>query len=995
MAAFPKFLERPYIDVIRVTNWIARILAAYAVVGGTVSLLGWALDLPRLTDWDGKGISILPNAAVAAIAAGVTVLLISRSHCRAAIPFALVVAAIGISSAYQIVAGVDIKPLNTLLMFGREWGNRGAVVPGLMGTPGTTSWSLIGTALLLVAIFHGKIRQPDGVKVRSLASIMVVVSAMISMLSLIGYLYGAKSLYTIPLFTVIAMQTASFVFAVSVAAIMVMPDVGLMRLIADSGPAGVMARRAFPAILVGPVIIGMLRLGGDRAGLYDIEFGTAIRTMVEILLFLGLLAWTAQDVRRETRRAEEQEIIQRHAQEDRDLLFTIAEKIRTVRTPSELLTEVADIVGRYLEVDRCLFNEIFLDRDIEVVHGDYSRSGTYVSGEHKLSDYSQISSDSMKLGHTVVNRDSKTDPRTADLFERIYGPNNEHAYVTVPMLRDGKWVASLWCSDDKARDWTDQEIELLENVAERTWAAIERLRADEQRRNREQMFSTLVDTAPFGIYFIDADFRLTSVNHGAQAVFSGIEPLIGRDFEEILRIVWPAPFADEALEKFRHTLATGEPYFSPTITEKRGNIPETQSYDWQLHRITLENGRYGVVCYFYDLTRQKKLEAAIRSSEERFKLAQDAGSVGIWDWDIPNDRTYWSDQMWTLYDEVPQSLNPDVDFWRSHIHEDDRELATATFRQSLISRSEHHNDTFRVVRKDGSVAWIESIATIERDDEGNAKRMYGVNIDISEIQIAREELEARVVDRTQELAEANSMLLRQMEERAFVEEQRIQLLKRLFTVQEDERSRIARDIHDHLGQRLTALRLKIASVKDICGDDPTLIERVERLQEISELLDKEVSFLAWELRPDTLDKTNFVHALEQYVREWSRHSNIFAEFDVIGMRGVKLDRDVENNLYRITQEALNNAAKYAGAEQINVLLEKRGEHLILIVEDNGVGFDVSAVQNNGRGRRSLGLIGMRERASLIGGNLEVESSRGKGTTVFINVPLNEKSKVSV
>jgi signal transduction histidine kinase len=158
------------------------------------------------------------------------------------------------------------------------------------------------------------------------------------------------------------------------------------------------------------------------------------------------------------------------------------------------------------------------------------------------------------------------------------------------------------------------------------------------------------------------------------------------------------------------------------------------------------------------------------------------------------------------------------------------------------------------------------------------------------------------------------------------------------------------------------------------------------------MLDKEVSFLAWELRPEILDQTDFVHALEQYVNEWSRHSDVFAEFTVIGFKDAELDKDIENNLYRITQEALNNAAKYAQAKQINVILEQREEHLLLIVEDDGVGFDVAATSAESSSTKGFGLVGMRERASLIGGMIEIESARDKGTTIFIRVPLAQENK---
>ncbi|MDQ2693519.1 MAG: PAS domain S-box protein, partial [Chloroflexota bacterium] len=159
----------------------------------------------------------------------------------------------------------------------------------------------------------------------------------------------------------------------------------------------------------------------------------------------------------------------------------------------------------------------------------------------------------------------------------------------------------------------------------------ERKRAEETLRRNEELFSTLVEAAPFGVYFIDSEFRLRAVNKGSEAVFTGIDPLIGRDFAEILRIVWQEPFATEAIERFRHTLRTGESYISPPIIEARANIDEIQSYDWQIHRITMPDGSFGVVCYFYDLSEQKKLEAAVRASEALYRaIASNIPGGGVY-----------------------------------------------------------------------------------------------------------------------------------------------------------------------------------------------------------------------------------------------------------------------------------------------------------------------------------------------------------------------------
>lgn len=123
-----------------------------------------------------------------------------------------------------------------------------------------------------------------------------------------------------------------------------------------------------------------------------------------------------------------------------------------------------------------------------------------------------------------------------------------------------------------------------------------------------ETFRHLVDHSPFGIYVVDADFRLIQVSAGAQKVFENVRPLIGRDFAEVLRIIWPEPFASEAIGLFRHTLATGEPYHAPSTVEQRRDLAEVESYDWRIERLKLPDGRFGVVCHFYDLSERQRYE---------------------------------------------------------------------------------------------------------------------------------------------------------------------------------------------------------------------------------------------------------------------------------------------------------------------------------------------------------------------------------------------------
>ncbi len=136
------------------------------------------------------------------------------------------------------------------------------------------------------------------------------------------------------------------------------------------------------------------------------------------------------------------------------------------------------------------------------------------------------------------------------------------------------------------------------------------------RKNRDTFFG-LIEKAPFGLYVVDAQFRLQHVSSGAEHVFSHIIPHIGRDFAEVLALVWHEPFVSKVIGRFRHTLATGEPYAEKELTERRKDIAVVESYDWRIERITLPDGQFGVVCYFYDISEHSKAQELLREADRR------------------------------------------------------------------------------------------------------------------------------------------------------------------------------------------------------------------------------------------------------------------------------------------------------------------------------------------------------------------------------------------
>jgi signal transduction histidine kinase len=248
---------------------------------------------------------------------------------------------------------------------------------------------------------------------------------------------------------------------------------------------------------------------------------------------------------------------------------------------------------------------------------------------------------------------------------------------------------------------------------------------------------------------------------------------------------------------------------------------------------------------------------------------------------------------------------------------------------------------------------------------------------------AHDNRHAQREDHIRQLAQANASLRAETAERKHSEEVRLRLLRRLVISQEEERRRIARDLHDHLGQQLTSLRLKIGALKTDCGSSTESDKAFSQIETVLTQLDRDVDFLAWELRPPALDELGLTLVLDNYIREWARHVGILARFHPQGLGADRLAPEIEATLYRVAQEALNNIAKHAKARSTTVVLERRGETVRLIVEDDGIGFCPGDGTDT-----MIGLVGMRERLALVGGGLDVEPTPGGGTTVLARVPLS-------
>jgi PAS domain S-box-containing protein len=322
----------------------------------------------------------------------------------------------------------------------------------------------------------------------------------------------------------------------------------------------------------------------------------------------------------------------------------------------------------------------------------------------------------------------------------------------------------------------------------------------------------------------------------------------------------------------------------------------------------------------------------------------------VWDWNLETNAVVYSPRWKQMLGYAEDEIEPHVSAWERLVHPDD--VARADEANEKVGRGERtYEAEFRLRHKDGHYVHVLSRGfPLRREAGGPVIRIVGTHFDLTE----RKRTEA--------------------------ERTRSELLTRLVFAQEDERRRIARDMHDQFGEQLTALSLQIGRLKAASASGAELRGEIDALDAIARRLDDDVDELIWQLRPTALDDLGLRAALTNYMHAWSERTHIPAKLHDSGLLHQRLPSEVETTLYRIAQEALNNVAKHASAQHVEIILERRADAVLLIVEDDGLGFEPAAISGGG-----FGLVGMRERAALVGASLEIESAPGQGTTVLVRI----------
>lgn len=354
--------------------------------------------------------------------------------------------------------------------------------------------------------------------------------------------------------------------------------------------------------------------------------------------------------------------------------------------------------------------------------------------------------------------------------------------------------------------------------------------------------------------------------------------------------------------------------------------------------------------------RRQALEQSLVTSEERLTLALQGIADMVWDLNVPTGDAFFTPRSETMFGYRPGELKPHFSTWEQLVHPEDKGPVLKVLRDHLQGRLPFYETEHRLRSKSGEWVWVHARGkVVDWTPEGKALRMIGAFTDITP--------------------------------RKRVEEEIRHLTRRLINTAEEERKRFARDLHDEFGQVLTGLQLGLEVLKESLREGQEEEKRrCERLIGLTAKLGDHVRDISATLMPASFDEMGLVATLHWDIETWRRQSPGL-EIELQADELPPIDPEVEIALYRVCQEGLNNVIRHAKAHTARVRLVRRGARLTLTVADDGIGFDEKETRPPVNGRWRIGIAGMRERVAALGGQLRIDSEKGKGTTVRVEVPI--------
>jgi PAS domain S-box-containing protein len=487
--------------------------------------------------------------------------------------------------------------------------------------------------------------------------------------------------------------------------------------------------------------------------------------------------------------------------------------------------------------------------------------------------------------------------------------------------------------------------------------AMQALLASQGRtRDSEERFRLAMNNVAAGVYTLDLQGLVTYVNPAAEVMFGWtMAELLGKKMHDVTHYKHPdgTPFPAgdcPGLQVLHEGIELREQ--SDAFTRKDGTVFPVVYSASPLKR---DGTTVGIVVGFRDDTQRRDAERVIRESEERFRLIASTAPVIIWMSDADQQGTYIN-EPWTSLTGLPQEAALG-DRWTQALHPDDLERCVETYTHGF-NRREPFQIEYRLRRHDGEFRWIFAQGVPRYDALGSFAGYIGSAIDVTECKEAEELLST--------------------------------LSQRLIEAQEQERSRLARELHDDINQRLAVLVLSLEiAMKGLHGPPTALREQIGSAIDTATSLASDVQSLSHRLHSSRLQTLGLELAAREACREFSERSGVVIQFRSDDV-ATGVGDDVGLCLYRVLQEALQNALKHSGAPHIAVSLETDVNAITLTVQDSGIGFE-PAKALRGKG---LGLVSMKERLKLVDGQLSIETHAPRGTTIRARVPLDRSGRLA-
>ena len=476
----------------------------------------------------------------------------------------------------------------------------------------------------------------------------------------------------------------------------------------------------------------------------------------------------------------------------------------------------------------------------------------------------------------------------------------------------------------------------------------DRKRAQERLADNESRLQAIIDAEPECVKVLDASGHVLTMNPAGLGMIEADTPeqILGHN---VLRVV--APEYHKAFTDLQRRVFDGE---TGTLEFEIVGFKGTRRW-LETHAVPLRGPQgaiHSVLGITRDITKRKHAEQALRDSQERLQLVARATNDAVWDWDLVTDDLWWGEGFLTMFGYTSEEIEPGVASWYTRLHPDDRERVMTGIRAAIDGGETSWSDEYRFLRRDGAYAEIFDRGYVIHSADRRPIRMVGSMMEVSE----RKRTEAQLRN----------------------------LAARLEAIREEERTRIAREIHDEVGQALTALKMDLAWLgKKVPPRGTPVRQKLQTMEGVIDATMDALHRILAELRPGVLDDLGLPAAIRWLAEEFKRRTEITCTVHMTGGEP-QLDSGQATAVFRILQEALTNVARHAQARHVEIRLHILPTAFELVVTDDGRGITAAEVTASG----TLGILGMRERALTWHGRVTVHGHHERGTTVRVFMPMD-------